>query len=244
MKTVKLIIDGKEIKAQVNEEDLKALENEKNFRRQSKNKPYFFFDGFLNLRSEFEELVDFNEYRYKTGNYFLTEKECEDAASIVSSLLLTSRKLRNPSTDPQEIFETVASFLDELYEYFQSCTKNKELWKRDYRLCLQRYLVRYIDEDSARALSLWYEVKQFADKNDKREDNFTKESEIKYYIYFNYGRNTPAIDWRLTCKEEVFQIYFNSKETAQEIITEFYDELMWYFTEYGKNTVVSKTKKV
>lgn len=152
MKSITLLVDGKEIETQVNEEDLKALENEE--------------------------------------------------------------------------------------------TLNEELWKRDYRLCLQRYLVRYMDEDSARALSLWYEVKQFADKNDKREDNFTKESEIKYYIYFNYGRNTPAIDWRLTCKEEAFQIYFNSKETAQKAIDEFHDELIWYFTEYGKDNKTTTSKEI
>lgn len=174
MEKVTFIIDGKEIEAHVNEEDLKALENAKNFHRQSKNKPYFFFDGFLNLRSEFEELVDFNEYRYKTGNYFLTEKECEDAARVVS---------------------------------------------------------------------LWLRMKRFADENNENSVDFNNVDINKYSIYFSFNNRCFEISLSNAYKD-AFQIYFDSTETAQKAIDEFHDELMWYFTEYGKDNKTTTSKEI
>ena len=47
MKTVKLIIDGKEIEAQVNEEDLKEVEKESC--RKKYNEDYYSLDSFLQV---------------------------------------------------------------------------------------------------------------------------------------------------------------------------------------------------
>lgn len=165
MKKVTLIIDGKLIEAQVNEEDLKLIEKEKEFGRQKENKPYFFFDGFLSLQSEFEKLVRFNEERYKTGNYFLTEKECLDAARVVS---------------------------------------------------------------------LWLRMKRFADENNENSVDFNNKNINKYSIYFSFNNRCFEISLNNAYKD-AFQIYFDSEKTAQKAICEFHDELMWYFTEYGKD---------
>lgn len=166
MKKVILIIDGREIEAQVNEEGLKLIEKKREFGRQKENKPYFFFDGFLNLQSEFEKLVGFNEERYKTGNYFLTEKECADAARVVS---------------------------------------------------------------------LWLRMKRFADEHNFENVNFKDYETVKYAILYNFRTNNLCVGftWWLT---DAFQIYFNSKETAQKAIDEFRDDLIWYFAEYGKDS--------
>lgn len=174
MKKIKLIINGKEIEAQVNEEDLEALENAKNFHRQSKNKPYFFFDGFLNLRSEFEELVDYNEYRYKTGNYFLTDRECADAARVVS---------------------------------------------------------------------LWLRMKRFADEHNEGSIDFDNRGKTKISICFDKEMRQITMGYYV-CVKNAFQIYFDSEETARKAIDEFHDELMWYFTEYGKDNKITTSKEV
>lgn len=174
MKTVKLIIDGKEISAQINEEDLKALENEKNFHRQSKNKPYFFFDGFFNLQSEFEEFVSFNENRYKTGNYFITDKECEDAARVVS---------------------------------------------------------------------LWLQMKRFADEHNEESIDFDNRRKTKLSICFDEGMGQITLGYFVYVKN-AFQIYFDSEEIARKAINEFHDELIWYFTEYGKDNKITTSKEI
>lgn len=166
MKKVILIIDGNEIEAQVNEEDLKLIEKEKEFGRQKENKPYFFFDGFLSLQSEFEKLVRFNEERYKTGNYFLTEKECADAARVVS---------------------------------------------------------------------LWFRMKRFADEHNERKFDFDNEKTRKFFISYDLGKEKLVFFPSVGIKS-AFQIYFDSAETAQKAIDEFHDDLIWYFTEYGKDS--------
>lgn len=174
MKTVKLITDGKEIEAQVNEEDLKVLGNEKNFHRQSKNKPYFFFDGFFNLQSEFEEFVGFNENRYKTGNYFLTDKECED---------------------------------------------------------------------SARVVSLWLRMKRFADEHNEGSIDFDNRGKTKISICFDDKMGQITMGYYV-CVKNAFQIYFDSEETAKKAIDEFHDDLIWYFTEYGKDNKITTSKEM
>lgn len=166
MKTVKLIIDGKEIEAQVNEEDLKEVEKKKELGRQEKGKDYFFFDDIFSVIDDKEELTTYDENKYNLGNYFLTEKECADAARVVS---------------------------------------------------------------------LWLRMKRFADEHNNNSVNFNNRDTDKYSIYFDYNKRRFMIDLSQVYKV-TFQIYFDSEETAQKAIDKFHDELMWYFTEYGKDS--------
>ena len=90
MKTVKLIIDGKEIEAQVNEEDLKVIEKKKD--RADKGSNYYYFNSnLLFIENTVEEGIFFDECCYDNGNYFLTKKECADAARVVSLWLKMKR---------------------------------------------------------------------------------------------------------------------------------------------------------
>lgn len=163
MKTIKLIIDGKEIEAQVNEEDLKAVEKKK--RREEVGKNYYRFSSSLCsvVKSE-EDNLCFNDACYNTGNYFLTEKECADAARVVS---------------------------------------------------------------------LWLRMKRFADEYNNKK-SFRKHFN-NYYIYYDHSICTIGISASLYY-QDALHIYFDSKETAQKAINTFHDELMWYFTEYGKDS--------
>lgn len=90
MKIVKLIIDGKEIEAQVNEEDLKVIEKKKD--RADKGSNYYYFNSnLLFIENTVEEGIFFDECCYDNGNYFLTKKECADAAKVVSLWLKMKR---------------------------------------------------------------------------------------------------------------------------------------------------------
>ena len=73
MKKVTLIIDGKEIEAQVNEEDLKKVEKKKGRAEVGKNY-YRFSSSLCSVVKSEEDNLCFNDACYNTGNYFLTEK--------------------------------------------------------------------------------------------------------------------------------------------------------------------------
>lgn len=91
MKTVTLIIDGKEVEAQVKEEDLKLVKNKREFGWQEEGEPYFCFQSDLTPIQMRKDFMSYDEERYDSGNYFLTEKECADAARVVSLWLQMKR---------------------------------------------------------------------------------------------------------------------------------------------------------
>ena len=165
MKTITLIIDGKEIEAQVNEEDLKEVEREREFGRAEKGKVYFYFSQYFKPKGDSDEFIECDKVLFDSGNYFLTEKECADAARVVS---------------------------------------------------------------------LWLRMKRFADEYNKETLKFS-DCCRKYFVVYDFSSEVLQIDWRYIW-QDMFQIYFDSKETAQKAINEFYDELLWYFTAYGKES--------
>ena len=89
MKTVKFIIDGKEIEAQVNEENLKLFEIENGIIEEVEDF-YYFNSSFSPVKDDKHKYYTI-ERQYSSGNYFLTEKECEDAARVVSLWLRMKR---------------------------------------------------------------------------------------------------------------------------------------------------------
>lgn len=117
MKKITLIIDGKEIEAQVNEEDLKEVEKEREFGRQEEGIVYFYFDNRFNSCEMIESGDIVNSYDFDFGNYFLTEKECADAAEMVSSLLLTKRQINEVFYNKKEARNLFHAFVDKLYSY-------------------------------------------------------------------------------------------------------------------------------
>lgn len=164
MKTVKLIIDGKEIEAQVNEEDLKVIEKKKD--RADKGSNYYYFNSnLLFIENTVEEGIFFDECCYDNGNYFLTKKECADAARVVS---------------------------------------------------------------------LWLRMKRFADEHNEGSIDFDNRGKTKISICFDDKMGQITMGYYV-CVKNAFQIYFDSEETAKKAIDEFHDDLIWYFTEYGKD---------
>ena len=93
----------------------------------------------------------------------------------------------------------------------------------------------YSDPDvaanNARADKLMRQLRRFAVENRKETINWTDENQNKYYLYYDYINKeffiTSTSYWRTSG-----QIYFDAKETAQQAIETFKNELLWYFTEY------------
>lgn len=174
MKTIKLIIDGKEIEAQVNKECLKKVGDKKEFGRMGKGEIYFCMEHNLNPTKILEDFMSYDDYRYKTGNYFLTEKECADAARVVS---------------------------------------------------------------------LWLQLKRFADEHNEGSIDFDNRGKTKISICFDDKMGQITMGYYV-CVKNAFQIYFDSEETAKKAIDEFHDDLIWYFTEYGKDNKITTSKEM
>lgn len=57
----------------------------------------------------------------------------------------------------------------------------------------------------------------------------------KYYILYSYGETCLRTSYDF-CERQENQIYFDTKKHAQQVIEEFRDELIWYFTEFKERT--------
>lgn len=99
------------------------------------------------------------------------------------------------------------------------------------------YSDKTVAENNSRADKLFRQLRRFAVEN--RKEELYWESEIITYFTIVY-RHFPSIFGEKIGLEVSYarslqdfgSIYFDSRETAQKAIETFYDELIWYFTEY------------
>ena len=88
-----------------------------------------------------------------------------------------------------------------------------------------------VAENNARADRLMRQLRRFSVEHRKNDINWHDINDNKYYIYGNFKTNSIDIGVNNFLRD-FGVIHFDSKETAQAAIDEFYDELIWYFTEY------------
>lgn len=88
-----------------------------------------------------------------------------------------------------------------------------------------------IAENNARADRLMRQLRRFAAEHRKEEIDWNNHIEQKWYISFDYYEEVLFINSCLYIKY-LFNIYFDSQETAELALKTFHDELIWYFTEY------------
>ena len=93
------------------------------------------------------------------------------------------------------------------------------------------YSDKTVAENNTRADKLMRQLRRFSVEHREREINLNDTNTKKFCIYYNYRDNELEPDFLFS--EKAFgTIYFDSEETARAAINEFYDELIWYFTEY------------
>lgn len=93
------------------------------------------------------------------------------------------------------------------------------------------YSDKTVAENNIRADKLVRQLRRFAVEHRGHGVNFSDINTAKFYIYYDY--RGYKLESASTFSSEVFgTIHFDSKETTQAAINEFYDELIWYFTEY------------
>jgi len=96
-----------------------------------------------------------------------------------------------------------------------------------------------VAEDNARADRLFRCMRRFAAKNNKDVLNWHDSNESKYYIAYDYLDNRIAVDYNVI-SNTLGTVYFSSKEVAEQAIDKYRNELVWYFTEYHTNDIVSE----
>ena len=93
------------------------------------------------------------------------------------------------------------------------------------------YSDKTVAENNARADKLMRQLRRFSVEHRGHEVDFNSTETEKHYIYYDCVRDELRTTY--TFYAGVFGvIYFDSEETAQAAIDEFYGELIWYFTEY------------
>lgn len=93
------------------------------------------------------------------------------------------------------------------------------------------YSSKDIAENNARADQLMRQLRRFAVENRKQEIEWNDFFQLKFYLYYDYKDRVLNIGQYYSTRD-CGTIYFDSEETAKNAISKFYDELIWYFTEY------------
>lgn len=85
--------------------------------------------------------------------------------------------------------------------------------------------------NNARADKLMRQLRRFSVEHREYGVNFNDIKTKKYYLYYDYEDNELRTTSMFYFKY-FGAIYFDSEGAAQAAIDEFYNELIWYFTEY------------
>lgn len=95
------------------------------------------------------------------------------------------------------------------------------------------YSDKMIAENNARADRLLRQLRRWQAQNDEviSKEDWEDHDLTKYSIIYDYDSNviSPSRIWWMRGTNN---IYFKSREKAEEAIEVFRDELLWYFTEY------------
>ena len=88
-----------------------------------------------------------------------------------------------------------------------------------------------VAENNIRADKLMRQLRRFSVEHRKYKTNFNSINANRFYIIYQCEINEIK-PYHTSYAIYFGAIYFDSEETAQAAINEFYDELIWYFTEY------------
>lgn len=101
----------------------------------------------------------------------------------------------------------------------------------DYYKSANYYSSNVVAENNARADKLMRQLRRFSVEHREREVNFNDTNAEKHYIYYDYKSDELGVSF-VRRTRDFGVIHFDSEETANAAIDAFYDELIWYFTEY------------
>ena len=93
------------------------------------------------------------------------------------------------------------------------------------------YSDKTVAKNNARADKLMRQLRRFSVEHRENGINLNDMNTKKFFVTYNYENNEIQPGYTLQVKA-FGTICFDSREATQAAIDEFYDELLWYFTEY------------
>ena len=112
-------------------------------------------------------------------------------------------------------------------EYVQECGDDDDAL---FYSTANYYESEFVAAQNARADTLMRQLRRFAVEKRKQNLNWD-EGNYKYTIRCRHGYNDLYVAKEI--REQDFGcIWFDSQDTTMQAIETFYDELIWYFTEY------------
>lgn len=93
------------------------------------------------------------------------------------------------------------------------------------------YSSKIVAKSNARADKLMRQLRRFSVEHRENGINLNDMNTKKFFVTYNYENNEILPGYTLQVKA-FGTICFDSREATQAAIDEFYDELIWYFTEY------------
>ena len=101
----------------------------------------------------------------------------------------------------------------------------------EYYASANYYSDKTVAENNARADKLMRQLRRFSVEHREREVDLNDINTKKFFVTYNYENNEirPGYTFQL---KSFGTICLDSREVTQAAINEFYDELIWYFTEY------------
>ena len=144
-------------------------------------------------------------------------------------------KKLQPSEEKKTGYERVPEMNDFYYLAYRGNVEvsvdNCDKYDDDCYKVANYYSDKFIAENNARADQLMRQLRRFAAEHRANELNWHDINNRKYYITYDFEDNKISANYK-TFLKGLGVTYFDSMETAQAAIDEFYDELIWYFTEY------------
>lgn len=127
--------------------------------------------------------------------------------------------------------------LGELYYYVDQngailCSEKKAAYEDEaLRINSNFYSSNDIAVNNARADKLMRQLRRFSVEHRQNHLDWSDDDRAKYMITYRHESKTFFPEDVYTT-QDFGAIYFDSAEAACEAIDTFYDELIWYFTEY------------
>lgn len=105
------------------------------------------------------------------------------------------------------------------------------------------YSDKTVAQNNARADRLMRQLRRYAVEHNEGEIDWKNSEQEKFFIgYYSKNEEICSIGGYFCCRG-FREIYFTSREIAEQAIEEFKDELLWYFTEY-QDHIANADKKV
>ena len=144
-------------------------------------------------------------------------------------------KKLQPSEEKKTGYERVPEASIYFYDCFRGCpayaADDYDVVDNEYYESANYYSSEDVAENNARADKLMRQLRRFAVEHRECGVDFNDIKTKKYYLYYDYEDNELRTTFMFYFKH-FGAIHFDSEGAAQAAIDEFYNELIWYFTEY------------